>query len=120
MRESAIYDDDDNMFFDPPVAPLASFGGSRATGRDNIQFDKALTNYEKYFNKPEGTATVEEVEAMPGGIAEWCKDDVLEIMVGSGEDMKNKMGNINASMAASSLGHSSTDSFLQPPTDKPY
>jgi len=84
LRDTEMLDED-ALFFDPPVADLASFAGTRSTGRKTNEIQQALKNFEKYFNKPEGTATIEEVEATPGGIEEWCKEDVLDIVVGKGD-----------------------------------
>jgi len=67
-------------FFDPPIVNASHFG--RDNARNSEVALRALKNYETYYGKPAGSATIEEVVAAPGGIEEWSKEDVLDIMVG--------------------------------------
>ena len=76
--------------------------------------ERALRNYEKYFNKPEGSATVGEVESMPGGVEEWSKEDVLDIVVG-GSDKSMKGDGLAQSYKGAGAINQST--FVEQTTD---
>ena len=68
--------------------------------------ERALRNYEKYFDKPEGSVTIAEIEAMPGGVEEWSKEDVLEIVVGSKESSLKRKGQVQGYDGAGAINQS--------------
>ena len=115
----------DNVFafFDPPIVTASHFG--RDTSRSSQAVQRALKNYEAYYGKPAGSATVGEVEAAPGGIEEWSKEDVLDIMVDRSskrtqilDEHKKQIGAINGS--ETDLTQSNNDSYLNlPPKTNP-
>lgn len=67
---------------------------------------RALRNYEKYFNREEGSATVGEVESMPGGVEEWSKEDVLDIIVGGSDKSLKGIQQIESYKGAGAINQS--------------